>query len=576
MQRGGTSSLAAVADEAPGANCSLGGRRLSVGLDANGNQALDPAEVSSVDYVCNVAGAPVTSGARLSALSSLPAGAECGAGGTRVQVGRDADADGVLDAAEVEYTTQVCNAPTGGSGGGGSPINSLVRQQPEGIGANCAVGGTRIDSGPDSNGNGLLDNGEVTATTYACGAVVVARAWQEASLVRSDNRVRALQSEVASNAAGVTYVVWFEGSDIWSSRREGGGAWEAPRQVSQGGDFARVPRVAVDAQGNAIAVWRQHNGGSTEVRAARRPAGGDWEAPQVLGSSSAGGVPAIAINASGMAMVAWQAAVGAAANRYVPGAGWGGAQLLSSGAAIMLLPGVGIDDEGNAYVAWFKVAGGAVNEVRRSDSAGTWGSVETFTNVTGTNLNSPRLGVAANGQAVLAWREASGVYARRYVPGTGWDALPQTVAAVAPDSEDSNFALAINATGTATVAWQQTDNGRENLWASTQQPAGAWSTPALIEADAGEALAVRLAMDPSGVAVAVWNQSNGTHYDARASRYVNGAWGLPIILDRLAETALTWDGSPTVAADGAGNVTVVWIQDMPVNSVHALWFAQFR
>ena len=46
--------------------------------------------------------------------------------------------------------------------------NSLVTTTTESSGANCTTGGLRIQSGLDSDEDGVLDSAEVTATTYVC------------------------------------------------------------------------------------------------------------------------------------------------------------------------------------------------------------------------------------------------------------------------------------------------------------------------------------------------------------------------------------------------------------------------
>src|SRR5690349_17705435 len=73
-----------------------------------------------------------------------PAGGNCTNGGTKVDVGVDDNGDGALDASEVTSTSYVCN---GGTGSGGH--DSLVVTTPESAGANCPFGGTRIDSALD-------------------------------------------------------------------------------------------------------------------------------------------------------------------------------------------------------------------------------------------------------------------------------------------------------------------------------------------------------------------------------------------------------------------------------------------
>ena len=97
----------------------------------------------------------------LTSTSPEPAGANCADGGTKVEVGLDTNGNGVLDPSEVNQsaTTYICN---------GSGKNALVSTSPEPGGTNCQFGGVRIDTGVDTNNNGTLDQSEITSTTYAC------------------------------------------------------------------------------------------------------------------------------------------------------------------------------------------------------------------------------------------------------------------------------------------------------------------------------------------------------------------------------------------------------------------------
>lgn len=56
--------------------------------------------------------------------------------------------------------------PAGASGASGA--RALVATAPEAPGANCPTGGTRVQGGTDTNNNGVLDAGEVSATAYVC------------------------------------------------------------------------------------------------------------------------------------------------------------------------------------------------------------------------------------------------------------------------------------------------------------------------------------------------------------------------------------------------------------------------
>jgi 6-phosphogluconolactonase (cycloisomerase 2 family) len=103
-----------------------------------------------------------------------PAGANCAAGGLKVEYGADSDDSGILDPLEVTGTQYACNGrscPVGGPATA-DELRKLadfpVAVADERAGENCANGGLRIDTGTDDNGNGHLDIAEVFATSYVC------------------------------------------------------------------------------------------------------------------------------------------------------------------------------------------------------------------------------------------------------------------------------------------------------------------------------------------------------------------------------------------------------------------------
>ncbi len=53
---------------------------------------------------------------------------------------------------------------------GTSGLNALINTTTEPAGANCANGGTKIETGLDANANGVLDAGEINTlqTKYVC------------------------------------------------------------------------------------------------------------------------------------------------------------------------------------------------------------------------------------------------------------------------------------------------------------------------------------------------------------------------------------------------------------------------
>ncbi len=164
-----------VTDTTVGTACDAygnGGQRMRSGLDDGlptgtaDDGILQDGEVDSTAYVCN--GATGADGHALLVTTDTTVGTACdayGNGGTRIRMGLDdglptgtAD-DGVLQDGEVDSTAVVCN---------GASIVSLVAVVDEPPGANCANGGKRIDSGVDSDRDGILDPSEVTSTAYVC------------------------------------------------------------------------------------------------------------------------------------------------------------------------------------------------------------------------------------------------------------------------------------------------------------------------------------------------------------------------------------------------------------------------
>lgn len=158
-------------DEPAGDNCPHGGVALIKGKDENRNNVLDPAEVTAIDYVCN--GSDGSEGedgddGQTSLIRSQPEapGDICLAGGVALSWGTDADADGTLDAGEVQGTEYLCNGQNGQDGQNGQ--NALVEFDDESPGEHCTEGGILVRAGLDLDGDGALDAGEVTQATFVC------------------------------------------------------------------------------------------------------------------------------------------------------------------------------------------------------------------------------------------------------------------------------------------------------------------------------------------------------------------------------------------------------------------------
>ena len=168
------SVVAAVQNSAPVSACPNGGITVNAGIDTNGNGILDPSEITSTQYVCN--GANGTNGLNaLVAVTTEPTGTNCSAGGKKVGVGIDTNANNILDASEVTSTNYICNGASGTNGSNGTNgtsgangFNSLISIVSVISPTTCAYGGSTVNSGLDTNRNNILDPSEITSTSYVC------------------------------------------------------------------------------------------------------------------------------------------------------------------------------------------------------------------------------------------------------------------------------------------------------------------------------------------------------------------------------------------------------------------------
>jgi hypothetical protein len=155
----GASSLIFTTDEPPGANCPAGGIRVDHGQDLDENGLLTGDEIKGTGFVCDgpigTMGGMGTSGRpALVAMSDETAGANCAAGGKRIDYGVDDDGDNTLDTGEIDGTQYVCNGANGPTGANGHQSLMLVDTA---VGTNCQDTGQRIRYGIDDNGNNVLD-----------------------------------------------------------------------------------------------------------------------------------------------------------------------------------------------------------------------------------------------------------------------------------------------------------------------------------------------------------------------------------------------------------------------------------
>ena len=391
------------------------------------------------------------------------------------------------------------------------------------------------------------------------GAAAAGIAWGMATLIETDDAGHALDPQVAVDPQGNAVAVWEQEdetfrSDIWANRFVPGLGWGTAERIETDAGDARDTQVAVDPQGNAVAVWEQSDGIRNNIWANRFVPGVGWGTATLIETDDAGaGSPQVAVDPQGNATAVWHQGIvdNIWANRFVPGVGWGTATLVETDAGEARSPQVAVDPQGNATAVW--VQGSAIWANRFVPGVG-WGTatlIDTDVGIAG----APQVAVDPQGNAVAVWEQSDGIrnniWANRFVPGVGWG----TATLIETDNAASAHfpQVVVDPAGNAVAVWDQADPARSNIWANRFVPGIGWGTPELIETETGNAGSQQVAVDPQGNAVAVWLQSR----DVMANDFVPGVgWGTP----QLIETEVAIAGPPQVAVDSLGNAIALWPQ----------------
>ena len=119
--------------------------------------------------------------------------------------------------------------------------------------------------------------------------------------------------------------------------------------------------------------------------------------------------------------------------------------------------------------------------------------------------------------------------------------------------------IAVDPSGNAIAVWDQFGSTHKDVWANRFDADTGWGTPVLLETDdAGDATGVQVAMSASGYAVAAWHQLDGRF---RSNIWANvysprAGWGTAT----LVEFDDTGDASePQVGMDSSGNALAIWV-----------------
>lgn len=392
-----------------------------------------------------------------------------------------------------------------------------------------------------------------------------ARVWGGAALIENDDSVAASTPQMAMDALGNATALWIQGGRSWANRYTVNGGWGVPALIETSTQPASDPRVAMDAYGNAMAIWRQSDGARNNLWSNYYQTGVGWGQPVLveyydgtyISQGEVGDVtsPQLAMNAAGLAVAVWlQQDV-----RFDSTSGY----IVDTVYVNSFWPGVG----------W---------SGRRMIDATDIGPSYT-----------PKAAVSANGAIVATWSRATSpnglfltsefIYVNHFVVNTGWTGPVM----LATNSNNTSIDLsepnaALDGNGNPMVVWRETISAKSgtiyNIW-SNRLNAGAWGTPTLLVSPNNKDYAAKpqVVMDASGNALVAWIQSGsakGNRIESiEVKRYsVSGGWG----------------GTASVGNDGyvipgfslnqdmQGDAMLVWWQLTGTNPAYDVFYSRYQ
>jgi hypothetical protein len=355
---------------------------------------------------------------------------------------------------------------------------------------------------------------------------------------------------------------------------EAASSWGPTQTVGTNSNWADNPQIAMDDNGNAIAVWTEA-GQTVEglyyyVYACHFSPSSGWGQPepiqQIFGANGQARSPQVAMNSNGNAVVVWLQTNGSAvlieSNFYAPGLGWGVAKKLGFSDSSANNLNVAIDEGGNATATLTALVAAHVNlyAYRYTATSGTWSAWAGLESLNGDVVSSD-VAMDKNGNALVIWSQYDGtynsIYSNKYSAiASSWGVAtllePWTNNAATPQ-------LAMEKNGSAVAIWLQVNSGSAwGIFGSKYTPTGGWaSSPDTINSNTSNTYNPQVAISDQGTILVVCSQTVGSNRAIYANTgSMTGPYGASERVGPIAST--TGQFRPEVAFDDGGNAIVAW------------------
>lgn len=289
-------------------------------------------------------------------------------------------------------------------------------------------------------------------------------------------------------------------TSAWADDQSASMSWTGPVKVSSNADFSwSSGGFDVGGSGDAFVIWRPISEWTADnsfrirsvIMASHYNHSIGWSSPLQLNQGFAGRDMDIAVDDQGNAIAIWIEDLSSEgktifADRYVNGSGWSGKVAISQQNSQFNDPNVEMDGNGNAWVVWESFDLYEDDQWLRQacyfagpmDYGGSWGwrSPLNISSAIDTGYSGTVLRINPDGGAIAGWtiiENKSVVIVNRYIPEIGWLGEER----VSDGKTNSSLGqIAISEDGMGVCAWQEYDKEQNSVVVSTLSGSG-WSPP---------------------------------------------------------------------------------------------------
>ena len=389
----------------------------------------------------------------------------------------------------------------------------------------------------------------------------------------------AWQPQVAVGPQGAVTAVWYRRDGhhnrVQATTRAANRTWSSPVALSRSGEDAWDPQVATGANGRSVVVWRRWSGSGYQVQASTRAAShGPWSAPVALSVAGEDAWDAqVAVGGQGRAVVVWRRSTESgyqvrASTRSAKGS-WSAPVSLSAATADAWGPRVAMGPDGTALAVWSH-SDGSHYRVQASvmPADGSWATPVALSQG-GADAWDPQPVMGAGRAATVVWRRNDGSSDRIQAASRDTRGAWATPVSLSPAGRDAHDAqVAMGPDGVVTAVWSDWDGDTDRVHASSVAPAGAWSTPQALSQAGEHAQGPRVSSGPDGRSTVIWRRTNGVNEWVQViTRRPDGSWRVPT--DLMAAGVRAYGAEVATGSDGT--VAAVWEwRDVAHDRVHGV------